>query len=310
MDRILVTGGAGFIGTNLINRMLEGSDLRIRVLDNLSNPSGALQEGERVQVVVGDILDADAVRAAVEGVDAVIHLAAHTRVVESMEDPVFNLRVNVLGTINVLEAMREAGVSRILSASTGGAIVGDVPPPVHENLVPRPAAPYGASKLAVEGYLSAYAQSFGLAPLSLRFSNIYGTHSRNKGSVVAHFIKAITSEGRIIIYGDGTQTRDFLYVSDLCDGIIAALDSNTTGVMQLGSGKPTSVNELVELMRGILPLPFEIVHEDSRAGEVMHTHCDITRAATCIGFRPETGLVEGIQLTWDWFKEEMEASSS
>ena len=303
LQRILVTGGAGFIGTNLVERLLCGSDMQILVLDDLSNSSGELSPSRRVELVEGSILDEAVVSRCMSRVDAVVHLAAHTRVIESIEDPLHNLHVNVLGTCTILEAMRRHRVTRIVSASSGGAIVADVEPPMHEDIPPQPTSPYGASKLAVEGYLSAYAGSYAVDALSLRFSNIYGIYSRSKSSVVAHFIKEIVRHRRITVYGDGSQTRDFLYVSDLCEGIVAGLESGQSGVLQLGMGKPTSVARLIEHLRETLPLDFEVTHTGFRPGEVVHTYCDIGRARERLGFNPTTELPEGIGLTWTWFQD-------
>ena len=165
-----------------------------------------------VRFLSGDLRDRDDVRGALEGQDAVVHLAADTRVMDSIENPAHNFENNVIGTFNLLELARELGVSRIVAASTGGAIVGDVPPPVHERMAAQPTSPYGASKLMLEGYLSAYSAAFGIRGCALRFSNIYGPRSFHKGSVVAHFYKQLLSGEPLVVYGDGGQARDFLYV--------------------------------------------------------------------------------------------------
>jgi UDP-glucose 4-epimerase len=302
--RILVTGGCGFIGANLLRRLQGRADLHWRVFDDES-----LGRRERLgpfqgEFIRGDLRDAAAVRAAVEGMDAVIHLAADTRVIDSIANPVHNFSVNVQGGLNLLEAMRLCGVPRLINASTGGAILGEASPPVHEEMVARPLAPYGAGKLAMEGYCSAYAGSFGLSALSLRFSNVYGPGSETKGSVVAAFFKRLMAGKPLIIYGDGAQVRDFIYIDDLCDGIARALDSRLSGVVQLGSGRPVSIADLAQaITRAVAPHPVEIVHEPARPGEVEATWCDIAKARAVLGFDPGTPLESGLQQTWRWFLE-------
>ncbi len=241
-----------------------------------------------------------------KGQDAVVHLAADTRVIPSIENPAHNFENNVIGTFNLLEECRDLGVNRIVAASTGGAIVGDVPPPVHERMAAQPTSPYGASKLMLEGYLSAYSGSYGMRGCALRFSNIYGPRSFHKGSVVAHFFKQILSGEPLVVYGDGSQARDFLYVGDLVEGIRVAVDGGSVGAFQLGSGKPTTVNELLELIRSATGRDLDVQYEDFRAGEVVQTWCEIDKARRGFGFDPTTSLDEGISKTWAWFLAQSE----
>lgn len=302
MPKIGVTGGLGFIGTTLVPRLSQAFEADIRVLDNASNPSGDLQLRPTDELIEADVRDRDALDRFVDGLTSVVHLAADTRVMDSIEDPSLNFEVNTIGTFRLLEAMRKAGVQQFVNASTGGAILGEVPPPIHEEIPAKPASPYGASKLAGEAYCSAYAQSFGFDALSLRFSNIYGPHSRNKGSVVAAFIKQILSTGQITVYGDGEQTRDYLFVEDLADGIIQALKTKVTGVYQLGSGIPKSVNTLIDILRNQVGEEFTVSYEPARTGEIVHTHCDISKAKQGFGYAPTTTLESGVAKTLSWFE--------
>lgn len=304
MKQIAVTGGLGFIGTNLIPRLISAMGVRIRILDNLSNPSGDLILADGIDLIEGDIRSPERVEELVNGVDAVIHLAAHTRVMDSIEDPAVNFETNCIGTFNVLEAVRKHGIAHFVNASTGGAILGEATPPIHEDIVAKPASPYGASKLAVEGYCWAYAQSYGLKATSLRFSNIYGPHSSHKGSVVAAFIKSIRQQGEITVYGDGTQTRDYLYVDDLIDGIIGAIRADVSGVYQLGAGVGTSINELIDVIRRVSCRTFDVRYEPFRDGEIRHTWCDIKKARNEFGYSPGTSLEEGVRRTWQWFEQQ------
>ena len=304
MRRVLITGGAGFIGAHLAGHLVRSGDYAVTVIDNESLGSRDSLDGQELRFVRGDIRDRDALRAVLDGQDAVVHLAADTRVIDSIEDPANNFDTNVVGTFNLLEACRELGVPRIVAASTGGAIVGDVPPPVHEQMAARPTSPYGASKLMLEGYLSAYSAAFGIAGCALRFSNIYGPGSLHKGSVVAHFFKRILAGEPLTVYGDGTQARDFLYAEDLVAGIRSAIESDAVGAFQLGSGEPTTVKELLDLMRMVTGRDLVVHHEDFRAGEVRHTWCQIDQAREAFGFAPTTPLDEGLAQTWEWFRSQ------
>jgi UDP-glucose 4-epimerase len=302
MVKYLITGGLGFVGTNLVPLLQAHSACEITILDNMSNPSGDLDINDDIKLVEGDIRDTGVVNDTMKGKDVVIHLAAHTRVIDSIEDPALNFEINTRGTFNILEAMRQHNVGSIVNASTGGAILGEVEPPVKEDIPPQPAAPYGASKLAAEGYCSAYSESYGIKAVSLRFSNLYGPYSRNKGSVVAAFIRDITQKGGVTVYGDGSQTRDYLYVEDLAQGMIQAIEARVSGVFQMGSGIPTTINELIDKFRDIVDVDFEVEYKDFRAGELKHTYCDITKATKAFGFQPSTKLSEGLEKTWTWFK--------
>lgn len=300
---LLITGGCGFIGANLIARDRQRGGQPIRVLDNESLGRYEWISEFGVEFIKGDLRNPETVARALDGVDAVIHLAADTRVMDSIGNPVHNFDTNVVGTFNLLEKMREAGVSRIVNASTGGAIMGEVPPPVHEEMVPRPTSPYGAAKLAVEGYLSAYATSYGFDAVSLRFSNVYGRRSYHKGSVVAAFLRRIADGKPITVYGDGSQTRDFVFADDLCDGILGAIEAHCSGVYQLGTGIGTSINELIEVIDAVTgpEYPLQIVYDDFRDGELRHTYCQICKAQKAFGYAPSTKLHDGIAETWDWF---------
>ena len=280
MTKILITGGCGFVGSNLIRQIVaRGRGEQLAVLDNETMGSPRDLPSVDIEYHKGDICDLALVSRVAKGCDTIIHLAANTRVIESIEDPTLNFEVNVRGTFNVLMAARDAGVRSVVMASTGGAILGDVEPPVHEGMVPQPAAPYGASKLACEGYASAFAGSYGMQVTALRFSNVYGPRSYRKGSAVAQFFKQVLDGKPITVYGDGSQVRDLVYVIDLCKGILQE--------------RWPAVN-----------------YEDWRAGEVRKTYCDITRAREAFGFAPATPLADGLQATWNWFLSETSGSAS
>jgi UDP-glucose 4-epimerase len=302
MGSLLVTGGCGFIGANLIRQLPPSRP--VRVLDNLSRGRvELLPEGDDVEVLIGDIRDPDAVRAALRGVEVVIHLAAFGSVAESVAEPTENFEVNVRGTFDLLRHAAAAGASKFIFASTGGAIMGDAPPPVDEDSLPWPVSPYGASKLCGEAYCHAFAGSFGLQTVALRFANVYGPFSAHKRGVVTRFIVNALRSERLEIYGDGKATRDFLHVDDLCRGIVAAVDASLSDdVLHLASETETSINELAEIVLDLVAKPdLPIVHHHRRPGEIERNFARSDRAAQALGFSPSLSLREGLQDTIDWF---------
>jgi UDP-glucose 4-epimerase len=299
--RLLVTGGAGFIGANLI-RMLLKRGYRLTVLDDFSKGREAYLAGLPLEVVRGDLLDRDLVEKTVAGHDGIVHLAAQTGVPSSLADPRHDCAVNVLGTLNVLEAARHKAVPRLVFASSN-APLGRQNPPAEENKAALPVSPYGASKLAGEAYCLAYQGSWGLRTVVLRFGNVYGPFSMHKSSVVARFFKDISTQRRIIIDGDGQQTRDFIYVEDLCEAIIAGLRSEISGeVFQIATGQATSVAELAELVQTVSGIPAEKLSAAARNGDVRESYSAIAKAARMLGWRPDTNLEEGLRQTWRWFR--------
>jgi UDP-glucose 4-epimerase len=286
-----------------VGRHLAGAGYRTVAFDNFS--SGKEEDARAAgydEVVAGDIRDAAALRKAADGAVGVVHLAAHTGVVDSVSDPAHDAEVNITGTMNALVAARDGGAQAFVFASSG-APLGSVNPPGHEGLAPRPLSPYGASKLAGEGYCSAFAGSYGLAATALRFTNVYGPYSYHKGSVVAHFMKRIMDGEALVVYGDGEQTRDFLYVDDLCAAVLAVLERRPVGeLFQLGTGTETSVNVLVEHLRALFPdRVLEVHNEPARAGEIARAFSDISHARDGLGYEPVVGLADGLARTRDWF---------
>lgn len=308
--RLLMTGGCGFIGANLTFALKDIGGYEVTVLDNESLGKREHIEGAGAKFVLGDIRDRELVVELMDNVDAVVHLAADTRVLDSIANPENNFDINVNGSFNIFMAMKDAGVRRIVNASTGGAILGEVEPPVHEEMPPSPLSSYGAAKLAVEGYLSAFSGSYGFKGISLRFSNVYGPRSFHKGSVVAEFYRRILAGKSLIVYGDGNQTRDFVYVDDLCTGILNALQSDRTGVFQLGTGVPVSVNDLIEMMKDVVGRKshVNVEYKGARAGEIIHTYCDIGKARKLLDYDPIQELHNGLEKTWSWFCDQVSSA--
>ena len=302
MTTYLVTGGCGFIGVNLVSELLHRGH-SVRVLDNVSTGNREDLDTKHVDLQIGDIRDRDAVNRACQGIDTVVHLAAHTRVVDSVSNPELNFEINAIGTMNVLRACRASGVNKLIFASTGGAILGEQEPPVHEDMVPHPVSPYGASKLAGEAYCSAFYGSYGLNTVMLRFSNVYGPYSYHKGSVVAQFFKDLMNKQTLVVYGDGHQTRDFLFVADLVEAVLLADSGDTPGeVFQIASGRETSIRTLLGTMEKILPgVTFDVRYEPARAGEIRRNYANIGKAQRMLGFAPKASLEEGLLNTWKWF---------
>jgi UDP-glucose 4-epimerase len=300
--RVLVTGGAGFIGANLV-RQMDTSD-EIVVLDNLLQGQRDLLPDERdVELVIGDIRDPDDVAKAVRGVDLIIHLAAFGSVVDSVADPVENFEINVRGTFEMLRGAAAAGVERFVFASTGGAIMGDQAPPVNEDSLPWPISPYGASKVCGEAYLHAFAGSFGIRPVALRFANVYGPFSAHKKGVVTRFIRAALAGGTFEIFGDGQASRDFLHVDDLCRGILAAADSQLSDeVLHLASEQETTIDELARVILEIVGSDVDVVHRPKRPGEVERNFATADRARELLGWQPRLSLRDGMANTVDWFR--------
>src|SRR5687768_1602049 len=267
--RLLVTGGCGFIGANLVRRIRSGPGWEVRVVDDLRAGRESYVPAELAEVVIGDVAKPTVLETALDGVDAVVHLASQTGVLPSVEDPARDFEGNTVPTFRVLEACRQRGIERVVFASSG-ASVGDVTPPIHENIVPRPLSPYGAGKLAGEAYVQGYAGSFGMSTIALRFSNVYGPYSLHKDNAIPNFIRRCLRGERLEIYGDGHQTRDFIYVHDLCGGIMGAVTAEGIGgeIFQLGTSVETSVVELAQLIQEVTGTETEIDFEDRRAGEV------------------------------------------
>ncbi len=307
--RCLVTGGAGFIGSNLVDALLERGD-EVTVVDNLStgrmsNLGPGLAAGAELSEM--DIRDGEALGrlAAERRPEAIFHLAAQIDVRKSLADPFFDAGVNVGGTANVLEAARASECGRVVSISTGGAIYGEGEGqqlPLPEDSPIAPLSAYGQSKFAAEGYLALYERLYGLSGISLRLGNVYGPRQDPLGEagVIAIFCGLLKEGGRPTIFGDGTQTRDYIYVGDVVSAALAAAAAETTGPVNIGTGVETDVLQLVAALAGLSDRDdFEPEFAPERTGEVQRITIDAGRAERELGWRAEMGLDEGLRITLD-----------
>lgn len=330
MTSWLITGGCGFIGTSLIATLRKKEpNIFIRVLDNLSvgnkddlgqvcdynvvQTSALSSERSQIQLVIGDILDFDTCLKCCDGIDVVVHLAANTGVVPSVENPRKDMEANVVGTFNLLEASRLNKVEKFIFSSSG-APIGETIPPIHEDLPAKPVSPYGASKLAGEGYCSAYYRTFGLKTVSLRFGNVYGPGSKHKNSVVAKFFRNALNNEPLVIFGDGKQTRDFIYINDLIRAILLSVapkpsrDNATEPwgeIFQIATFKETTISEITEKIKEIVfkksGKELNIIHRNKRKGDVMRNYSDIAKANKMLGYKPEFDLMSGLEMTYKYF---------
>jgi UDP-glucose 4-epimerase len=294
--RAAVTGGAGFIGSHVVDALVARGD-DVHVVDNLAtgrrenvSPAATLHEHD-IREPLGGLFEA--IRP-----ELVVHLAAQADVGTSVADPILDAEVNVLGTLNVLEAARAHG-SQVVFSSTGGAIYGEAERPAREDDERRPLSPYGASKLAGEGYLLTWNALHGTRHVVLRFGNVYGPRQLPKleGGVVAIFMDKLRRGEHVTIYGDGEQTRDFVYVGDVVAAVLAAA-GRPGGVFNVGTGRATSVNALFEACRGVAGVEAEAEHAEARSGDLRHSVLDVSLAERELGWRAETPLEEGLARTW------------
>jgi UDP-glucose 4-epimerase len=295
-SQVLVTGGAGFIGRRVVRALLE-ADHKVTVVDRHPFPD------ERARSVVGDLCDPATIGQALgQSTDVVIHLAAVTSVLRSMEDPVATYRLNVDATFNLLEQSRHRDVKTFLLASTN-AVIGDVgTATITERHPLRPLTPYGATKAAGEMLLSAYVGSYGFTGAALRFSNVYGPGMEAKDSFIPRLMRAARDGQGVQIYGDGTQVRDLVHVDDIVQGIFTAWRAGHNGPLILGSGESVSVNDILDAARAVTGADIPAEHVPAKPGEMPAVIIDIS-AARSLGYRPKFDLKSGIATVWPEFSE-------
>jgi len=309
MAAVLVTGGTGFIGSHLVEGLLE-KGFNVRVLDNLvsSKIDNISHVKDKVEFIKGSVTDLDIVKNAVKGIEYVFHQAALGSAQRSVKKPLDSHHANVTGTLNVIIASREAGVKRIINASSSSVYGGIEEIPKRETMKPVPISPYAATKLAGEFYLEAFYHLYGLESVSLRYFNIFGPKQNpdlEYAAVIPKFIKVMMNEKSPTIYGDGNQTRDFTFVRDAVLANILSMEAKKTGctTLNIACGKQTNINSLVSILNGVMDKDIKPIYTDPVPGDPKTSLADISRAKEIINYSPKYTVEEGLRITVDWFKK-------
>lgn len=308
--RIIVTGGAGFIGSHIVDRLIK-DNLKVAIIDNLS--SGKKENlNKQAKFYKADIRDSKKISEIFgkENPEVVFHLAAQINVRESVRNPIFDAEVNIIGSLNIINSfIGTSGKSlknkKFIFASTGGAIYGDADIiPTSEDYKEFPLSPYGICKLSIEKYLNYFYKIFGLNYVSLRYGNVYGPRqdSRGEAGVVAIFCEKMLEKKQPIINGNGKQTRDFVFVEDVIDANIAALESEKIGIYNIGTAKETDINTIFRKLNKIIGKDFKEIHGPAQSGEQKKSCLDFSKAQKELGWHPRWSLNEGMRKTAEWFK--------
>lgn len=313
MAKYLVTGGAGFIGSNLVRYILDKGH-GVVVLDNFATGKreNLTEIAGRITLVEGDIRDRAAVDKAVAGCAAVFHEAALGSVPRSVEDPATSHDVNVNGTITVLEAARAAGVKRVMFAASSSAYGNQPDSPKHEGMVPMPISPYASSKVSCEVYLQAYATSFGMETVALRYFNVFGPRQDPKGAyaaVIPAFVANLLAGKRPHVFGDGEQSRDFCYIDNVCEANWLAAHAPAASCdgrpMNIACGQQTSLNQILDQLRSLLGVNLQAEYGPIRLGDVKDSLAAIALARTKIGYVPKVFFAEGLTKAIDWYRKNL-----
>jgi UDP-glucose 4-epimerase len=304
--KIAITGGAGFIGSNLTRAL--SKDNEIVIIDDLS--SGNIEnlkdliELENIEFIKGSITNLSLLNKAFLDVDYVFHLAAIASVLKSLNEPIKTINVNVNGTLNILIASKNNDVKKVVNSSSSAVYGNPEKFPIKEKIQPMPLSPYSASKIASEYYCKLFTDILDLQTVSLRYFNVYGPRQNPKSeyaAVIPKFISQIISDQSIIIFGDGKQTRDFVYVDDVINANILAAKSNLSDIYNVGSGKKISINQIAEKIMKLTKNKVKIIYDKPRKGDVYESYSDISKIKT-IGYSPKTSLDVGLNTTINWFK--------
>ncbi len=308
-NKYLVTGGAGFIGSHLVEALVKRGE-EVRVLDNFltGKRENIAAFMEDIDLIEGDIRDLETCKHAVEGVDFVLHQAALPSVPRSLEDPILTNEINIRGTLNLLLASRDAGVKKFVFASSSSVYGDDAVLPKREGLEGVPLSPYAVTKFVGEKYCQVFSRVFDLPTVSLRYFNIFGPRQdplSQYAAVIPLFITKVMKGERPVIYGDGEQSRDFTHVANVVEANILAIQvSEISGeVINLACGEKTTVNQLFENIRKILHKDVSPIHEDPRPGDIRHSFADITRARNLLKYEPKISLGKGLQETILWYQD-------
>lgn len=303
--KALVTGGSGFIGSNLVKLLLSKGWV-VRILDDFSTGNRDNISSLDIEIIEGDICSPETAKLACKDMDVVFHMAASVGRQRSVDNPQLDSTINLIGTINILEAMRLNSVKRIVYSSSAAMFGELMTPTISEDHPQNADSPYGVSKLAAEKMILAYAGIYDIKAVCLRYFNIYGVNQRfdTYGNVIPIFAKKIYSGDKITIYGDGEQTRDFVNVKDIARAnFLAATIAKDTGVYNLGSGDSITINKLAKMMQRISGIKAEIKYEPKRSADVLHCKAETTKAKEVLGFIAEVSLEDGLNEYLSWFKE-------
>lgn len=304
MTTCLILGGNGFLGSHLVERLVEkGYD--VTVFDSSQTGMANLETIKgKIEIIEGDFLNHADVLQALKGVDYVFHYVSTTVPATASKDPIYDVQTNVIGTVRLLQLAVDSKVKKVIFPSSGGTVYGEPTSlPVHETHPLNPMDPYGISKLAIEKYLNYFNRAYGLDYLILRYSNPYGERQSPHGrqGVIPVFLNRIKMGERPVIYGDGSIERDYLYVGDVAEATIAALEKETAHrIFNVGSGAGTSLNQLIELMSGVIGKKIEPVYAKDTAIRVQKIVLDVSRIRDEVGWKPSTSLQQGIERTWRW----------
>ena len=304
--KILVTGGAGFIGSHIVDLLIENG-YEVVIVDNLSTGKEEFINKKAI-FYKKDITDDDLYEIfEKEKPDYVVHQAAQIDVQRSIDDPVFDAKVNVLGTVNLLECCRKSGVKKIVYASSAAVYGNPEYLPIDEVHKINPISYYGISKHTAEHYFEVYSQLYDLKYTILRYANVYGIRQdpKGEGGVISIFIDKMLKGERPIIFGDGNQTRDFVYVKDVAKANLLALEKGDSEVVNISTNKATSINKLVELMNEIMNTSLEPIYTEPRKGDIVHSYLDNKKALDVLGWKPEYSLEEGLKETIEYYKGEI-----
>ena len=304
----LVTGGAGFIGSHITEELIKRGD-EVIVLDNMySGRAENIAVNPKAVFIDRSILDTEIIDSicTIYNIEGIFHLAAVASVQKSIENPALVHEVNVTGTLNVLEAARKHGVSKVV-LSASAAAYGDNPVfPKREDMLPEPLSPYAVSKIASEMYCKTYAELYNMQTISLRYFNVFGPRQDPNGehaAVIPKFTEKICAGESPTVFGDGKQTRDFVYVKDVARANILAMESDISGLFNIGTGIQTSLNNLAKMIMDAAEISVEMKYEPAREGDVRHSVADISKAKSELGYKPEWELTDGIKETVEYFKE-------
>ncbi|SHJ97480.1 UDP-glucose 4-epimerase [Tangfeifania diversioriginum] len=307
MEKALVIGGAGFIGSNVVKELLKTGNYTVKVFDNLSTGQLKNLNGLDYEFNNGNILDSETLNYASKDIDVIFHLAANIGNIKSLNDPIFDSNTNIIGTLNVLSAAKKNNIRKVVYSSSA-AIYGELLyQPIDENHPLEPESPYGVSKLAAEKHCLWYGKHYNIDTVCLRYFNVYGInqYSDEYGNVIPKWVDLLLNNAPIKIYGNGSQTRDFVNVRDIAKAnVLSASKKQLRGFYNISSGESITIKELALKLKRIFDKEIEIQYEDFRPGEVKHCKADITKAQKILGFKPAVELNQGLKEYVNWIKSQ------